>query len=109
MVGSACRTGHHWGRIKMQGRDMAKHEYKYTLEFRPTPLKILECLPKNLRQQIGHALDHLQRDLTGDIKKLKGQKFEYRLRVGSYRVRFELIGNHITVYDVGDRKDIYGR
>jgi mRNA interferase RelE/StbE len=88
---------------------MAKHEYKYTLEFRPTALKILESLPKDMRRQIGHALDLLQRDLTGDLKKLKGHKFEYRLRVGSYRVRFELIGNHITVYDVGDRKDIYGR
>jgi len=88
---------------------MARHEYKYTLEFRPTPLKNLESFPKDLRRQIGHALDLLQRDLTGDVRKLKGHKFEYRLRVGSYRVRFELIGNHITVYDVGDRKDIYGR
>jgi mRNA interferase RelE/StbE len=88
---------------------MAKNEYKYTLEFRPTPLKILESLPKGIRRQIGYALDLLQRDLMGDIKKLKGHQFEYRLRVGSYRVRFELIGNHITVYDIGDRKDIYGR
>ena len=90
-------------------REMAKNEYKYTLEFRPTPLKILEALPRDIRRKIGYALDLLQRDLIGDIKKLKGYKFEYRLRVGSYRVRFELIGNHITVYDVGDRKDIYGR
>ncbi len=88
---------------------MAKPEYKYSLEFRPTPLKILESLPKDIRRQIGHALDLLQRDLAGDIKKLKGHKVEYRLRVGSYRVRFELIGSHITVYDVGDRKDIYDR
>ena len=88
---------------------MAKPEYNYTLEFRPTPLKTLESVSKDIRRQIGHAIDLLQRDLTGDIKKLKGHKFEYRLRVGSYRVLFELIGSHITVYDVGDRKDIYGR
>jgi mRNA interferase RelE/StbE len=88
---------------------MAVREYKYTLEFRPTPLKILESLPKDIRRQIGHAINLVQRDWTGDIKKLKGHQFEYRLRVGYYRVRFELIGNHIIVYDIGDRKDIYGR
>jgi mRNA interferase RelE/StbE len=88
---------------------MSRHEYKYTLEFRPTALKILESLPKDVRREIGFAIELLQRNFAGDIKKLKGHKIEYRLRVGSYRVRFELIGNHLIVYDVGDRKDIYGR
>jgi len=76
---------------------MAKHEYKYTLEFRPAASKDLESLPKEVRREVGFALDRLQRDFAGDIKKLKGHKFEYRLRVGSYRVRFELIGNLKTV------------
>ncbi len=83
--------------------------YKFTLEFRPTSLKKLGEMPGNLRRQIGHALDLLQRDFSGDVKKLEGSKVQYRLRVGSFRVRFELIGNHITVYDVADRKDAYGR
>ena len=88
---------------------MTTPEYKYTLEIRQAPLKVLESLPKNFRRQIGYHLDLLQRDLTGDIKKLKGYEREYRLRIGTYRVLFELIGRHITVYNVGDRKDIYGR
>jgi len=88
---------------------MAKHEYRYTLEIREAPLRILDGLPKNLRQQIGYQLDLLQRDFSGDIKKLKGHKDEYRLRIGSYRVLFRLIGSHLIVYSVGDRKDIYGR
>jgi len=88
---------------------MATPEYKYTLEIRPTAFKSLEALPRSVQRQIGYAIDLLQRDLTGDIKKLKGYKFEYRLRVGSYRVRFELMGRHLIVYDIGDRKDIYGR
>ena len=88
---------------------MAKHSYKYSLEIKDPALEALARLPKRLRRQIGYSIELLQRDFSGDIKKLKGHKFEYRLRVGSYRVRFELIGSHITVYDVGDRKDIYGR
>lgn len=88
---------------------MAKHSYRYTLEIQDGPLKVLESLPKRLRRQIGYHLDLLQRDFTGDVKKLEGQVMEYRLRVGSHRVLFELIGSHITVYAIGDRKNIYGR
>jgi mRNA interferase RelE/StbE len=87
---------------------MAMYEYKYTLEIREKPLRILDGLPKDLRQQIGYQLDLLQRNFSGDIKKLKGYKDEYRLRVGSYRVLFRLIGSHLIVTSIGDRKDIYG-
>jgi len=49
----------------------------------------------------------LQRDFSGDVKKLQGSKNEYRLRVGAYRVLFELIGTRIVVYTLGPGKDIY--
>jgi mRNA-degrading endonuclease RelE of RelBE toxin-antitoxin system len=79
---------------------MAMPEYKYTLQIREKPLRILDGLPKDLRQQIGYQLDLLQRNFSGDIKKLKGYKDEYRLR---------LIESHLIVTNIGDRKDIYGR
>jgi len=49
----------------------------------------------------------LEDDLGGDVKKLKGSRNEYRLRVGDYRVLFDLEGRTATVYAVGNRKDIY--
>jgi len=49
----------------------------------------------------------LEEDLAGDVKKLKGSRNECRLRVGDYRVLFELEGRKATVYAAGDRKDIY--
>ena len=88
---------------------MAKHEYKYTLDFEESALSALETLPKDIRRQIGYGIDLLQRDWTGDIKKLVGQKNEYRLKVGKFRVLFELEGQAINVYAVKDRKDAYGR
>jgi mRNA interferase RelE/StbE len=45
--------------------------------------------------------------LSGSVKKLKGSRNEYRLRVGDYRALFELEGRTATVYAVGNRKDIY--
>ena len=86
---------------------MAKHSYSYTLEIQEAPLKTLEALPIRLRREIGYRLDLLQRDFSGDVKKLKGHPHQYRLRIGSYRVLFELLGNHLVVYSVGDRKDVY--
>jgi mRNA interferase RelE/StbE len=67
----------------------------------------LRSLPATVRQDIGYKLFLLQEDLSRDIKKLKGMKNRYRLRVGKYRALFELEGSRITVYDVGHRKDIY--
>jgi mRNA interferase RelE/StbE len=67
----------------------------------------LRAMPLTLRREIGHKLFLLEEDLAGDVKKLKGSRNEYRLRVGNYRALFELEGRTATVYAVGDRKEIY--
>jgi mRNA interferase RelE/StbE len=42
------------------------------------------------------------------IKKLAGFKNYYRVRIGNYRLGFELIGNNkVRFIVIGDRKDIY--
>jgi mRNA interferase RelE/StbE len=67
----------------------------------------LRKLPDDVRREIGYQLHLLQQDFSGDVKKLKGSKNEYRLRVGNHRVLFELVGRRIVVYTLGQRKDIY--
>ena len=67
----------------------------------------LHALPLELRREIGHRLFLLEEDLAGNVKKLKGARNEYRLRVGDYRVLFALEGRTVTIYAVGNRKDIY--
>jgi mRNA interferase RelE/StbE len=67
----------------------------------------LKALPEASRHAIGYSLFLLQEDLSGDVKKLKGFKDRYRLRVGQYRVIFQLDKDSIVIYDFGDRKDIY--
>jgi mRNA interferase RelE/StbE len=68
----------------------------------------LRSLPKALRRSIGHRLDLLQDDLTGNVKKLSAQEKKYRLRVGAYRILFQLEGPTIFVYAVKHRRDAYG-
>jgi len=79
----------------------------YEMEIKDEAREKLRTLPDDIRRQIGYRLHLLQQDFSGDLKKLKGSKNEYRLRVGGYRVLFELEGNRIVVYTVGPRKDIY--
>ena len=79
----------------------------YQIEFVQSALQQLRAMPRDARRLIGSKLERAQRDLAGDIKKLKGFKNKYRLRAGNYRVLFELEGACLVVYDVGDRKDIY--
>ncbi len=53
----------------------------------------LRALAKPVRRNIGRKISAMQIDLSGDVKKLKGSTNEYRLRVGDYRVLFELEWN----------------
>jgi mRNA interferase RelE/StbE len=80
---------------------------EYELEIKDEAKAALRALPEDLRRQVGFRLHLLQQDLGGDVKKLRGSRNEYRLRVGDHRVLFELVGRRIIVYTLGQRKDIY--
>lgn len=67
----------------------------------------LRSFPVRLRREIGHKLFLLEEDLSGNVKKLNGSRSQYRLRAGDYRILFELEGRTVTVYAVGNRKNIY--
>ena len=79
----------------------------YEMEIKDEARAALKKLPEEIRREIGYRLHLLQQDFSGDVKKLKGSRNEYRLRVGEYRVLFELVGRRIVVYTLGQRKDIY--
>jgi len=44
---------------------------------------------------------------AGDVKKLKGIKTGYRLRVGDMRVLFDKDGNNIHIITIDNRGDVY--
>jgi len=67
----------------------------------------LKALPKEVRRNIGRRMDALQKDFSGDVKKLTTREHKYRLRVGSFRVLFQLEGSTMFVYAVRRRKEAY--
>jgi mRNA interferase RelE/StbE len=49
----------------------------------------------------------LQNNLAGDVKRLKAFVPEYRLRVGDWRVLFDINGEMIIVHDIKHRSQAY--
>jgi len=79
----------------------------YHVEFKPRALKDLKGLPVEESVRIVTKAEALQNDLEGDVKRLTHFTPEYRLRVGKYRVLFEVEGPNVVIYRVRHRKDAY--
>jgi mRNA interferase RelE/StbE len=67
----------------------------------------LRSIPREEAKKVLNRIISLETGLTGDIKKLTAFTPEYRLRIGDYRVLFEIEGDEIIVYRIKHRKDIY--
>ena len=80
----------------------------YRVELKPRAIKDLRRLPKEEAGRVTHALAKLQKDLTGDVKKLTNLSPEYRLRVGQYRALFEIEGGDcVMIYRIVHRREAY--
>ena len=84
---------------------------RYNINLTRKALKQLNELDEHIKNKILEALITLRdygfsRRL--DIKKLRGYKNHYRIRIGEYRILFELEKpNNITVYAILPRKKAY--
>ncbi|MDB3958698.1 type II toxin-antitoxin system RelE/ParE family toxin [Opitutales bacterium] len=82
---------------------------RYRLRLKKSAAKEIEKLPKKDCTRLVGAIQNLLNDPYGqNAQKLSGQE-KYRIRVGNYRVLYEIINNDlvIVVVKVGHRKDVY--
>ncbi len=81
----------------------------YQVEFTSRAFKQLEKLSKDLQQRIKNKIYELAENprSTGVVKLENSDR--YRIRVGSYRVLYEIEDNLliVTVFRVGHRKEVY--
>lgn len=81
----------------------------YLVEYRPEVHDDLDEIPKNIQIRIKHAIE--QRLET--IPDRYGERLRrsllglWKLRVGDYRIIYEIKGYKVTVWIVGHRKDVY--
>jgi mRNA interferase RelE/StbE len=81
----------------------------YRLEFRSNALKDLSKLSPDIARRVVEKIELLRNDLSGDVKQLKNFVPKYRLRVGDWRILFEVSGDLIQIWRVCHRRDVYDR
>ena len=83
------------------------NSHRYQIEYGDTAFRELDNLPAKPRAQILRKIERLRHGLQGDIKRLREAETAYRLRMGDYRVLFDVEGDVIVIRRAGNRKDIY--
>jgi len=81
----------------------------YSVRMMPNAIKQLERLPNRIRQNVAARIDALAVDPRPQMAKpLKGTDL-WRLRVGDYRILYQIQGQYLLVLivDIGNRKDVY--
>ncbi len=68
----------------------------------------MAALDKGIALRLKKAVERFAATGSGNVKKLQGiDPPEYRLRVGDYRVRFDLAGEVVRVLRVRNRREAY--
>lgn len=80
---------------------------KYDVQFKPAAVKDIKGIPARSQSRILAKIEAMSDDLNSDVKRLTGSTREYRLRVGDYRVLFEIEGKSILIYRVRHRREAY--
>ena len=80
---------------------------KYTVEISPRAHKDLRKIDAQTSDRILLKVTALSDGLIGDVKRLAEFEPEYRLRVGSYRVLFDIENDKIIVRRVKHRREAY--
>ena len=77
----------------------------YSLLLKPRAEKDLRGLPREVQARVAERLRLLREDVQGDVKRLTHFAPSYRLRVGDYRVLFEVENETVVIYRILHRRD----
>ncbi|HZE89620.1 MAG TPA: type II toxin-antitoxin system RelE/ParE family toxin [Verrucomicrobiae bacterium] len=84
---------------------------RFTVKLTPSFEKDLEALPRHEQERILAALKRLETSPFGPPPRVKQLKSvgvgRWRLRVGFYRVRYDVVGQDVVLFRVRHRKEIY--
>jgi len=80
---------------------------RYDVQFKPRAVRDIERLPSRIQAQVLARIEEMSNDLKGDVKRLTNFTPEFRLRVGDYRVLFEVEEKTIVIYRIRHRREAY--
>ena len=82
----------------------------YKVEILKGALKQLKKLSPEVQERIQAKIDELATEpRPNGVKKLKGQENTYRIRVGDYRILYDIFDDIllVTVVEIGHRSKVY--
>ena len=82
----------------------------FTVRLAESVGRALKKLPGNIRERVSAKIERLADDpFPAGVKKLQGEKNTYRIRVGDYRVVYDVHSSVllIVVLRVGHRSEVY--
>jgi mRNA interferase RelE/StbE len=77
-----------------------------TLIYTPSAAHSFWNLPETVQEEVLEALRRYALTGEGGVKQMKGG-LGLRLRVGDYRVVFDMTADEITIHAVGHRREVY--
>lgn len=84
----------------------------YRVEFTSAAARQVKKLPRPARDRVLEAIAHLAEDpRPAGVKKLAGEQTAWRIRVGEYRVIYDVFDTElvVTIVRAGHRRDVYDR
>ncbi|MBD2247430.1 type II toxin-antitoxin system mRNA interferase toxin, RelE/StbE family [Nostoc sp. FACHB-888] len=82
----------------------------YEVKFTKGAIKMFKKLSQELQDRIQTKIDDLAIEpRPNGVKKLKGEENSYRIRVGDYRVIYDIFDDVllVSVVEVGHRSEVY--
>ena len=83
---------------------------RYQVEIARRAVKVLAALPRKEQQRVRAAIDLLsEQPRPPGCRRLVGEQHAYRVRVGDYRIVYEVHDQRlvIRVVRIGHRRDVY--
>ena len=80
---------------------------EYRVRHAQSVVKQLEKMSPDVARRIRSKINRLSNDLAGDVKRLTNFSPEYRLRVGDWRVLFNVDGDVVSIEHISHRSDAY--
>ena len=83
---------------------------RYRIEFSPAAERQFKKIPKEVQIRLKHRIDILaENPFPRGVKKLSAEENFYRLRIGDYRIIYQVKGKAllILILKLGHRKNVY--
>lgn len=79
----------------------------YKVEISRRAMKDLRKVDAQIAKRLLLKIADLKQDLNGDVKRLTDFEPEYRLRIGDYRILFDVDGSDVIVRRIKNRREAY--